>query len=158
MRYIILFALITLSNISFCAEAKVYKWIDGDGKVHYTEHPPTDTESTLIETAKTPKTAATEAKTISPDATAPQAKAPDEEIIVETEDPKEVEKIRLENCEKAKKALASFTTYPRVRVKEKDKDSYRYLSEEERQTEIKKYQDYEKQYCNPESSTAKPAP
>ncbi|MBA2410057.1 MAG: DUF4124 domain-containing protein [Gammaproteobacteria bacterium] len=129
------------------AETKVYKWTDEEGKVHYTQTPPAGADTTTIKLAPPPVSAG----------------QPDERLIKQLEDfeqrrqardasrqdqaeMKNTNKIRADNCTQAQENLVTLESHGQVTLKEGD--SYRKLSEEERQAKISEAQGHIKEFCD----------
>ena len=128
------------------AYAAMYKWVDEDGNVQYTQSPPP---------------AGIEAETIQPPPevdSAPAIKQMEEqdkqfdEIRKQQQkqadkDAQEAAKVAMQkkNCEMAKSRLESYAR-PRVKFVQKD-DSRVTATEEERQEQIKKSEDMIKEFC-----------
>ncbi|MGH8119292.1 MAG: DUF4124 domain-containing protein [Gammaproteobacteria bacterium] len=128
------------------AYAAMYKWVDEEGNVQYTQSPPP---------------AGIEAETIKPppavdsDAAIKQMHEDDKkagELLKQREeqvdkDAQEAAKVAMQkkNCEMAKARLESYTR-PRIRFVQED-GSRVTATEEERQEQIKKSEDMIKEFC-----------
>lgn len=99
--------LVTMILFATSASAGLYKWVDEDGNVHYSQKRPIDKKFKSI---KAPPPPPQDAK--SPyQSIAPQNK-PSGTVTAETD--KNI-KIRAENCERAKEKLKNFQIYRRVK-------------------------------------------
>lgn len=125
----------------------MYKWIDAEGNTHYTQSPPPD--GIEGESIKPPTRVDTESAVKALDK---QKQATDklrEGRITAKEEKQKAEEdalAQLQECEQAKKRLASYQR-PRVNIINED-GSQRTIPEEERQAEIKKSQAYVDKACN----------
>jgi hypothetical protein len=98
------------------AQAELYKWTDGQGKVHYTDQPPT----VNAETVKGP--AAGQAETTSQatqslndqDQAYKKRRKDAEEARAKAEKEAEQARIQRENCDKARKNLSTLQNTPRT--------------------------------------------
>ena len=143
VRLLLLAALFANASISFAA---MYKWVDKDGRTHYTQSPPPDgIESKNIKAP--PK--------INPEHSRNQLKARQEllennrkrryEAAETVKKNKNNAKQRLAACEKAKTSLAS---YQRPRVNKVDSEGNRArISEEQRRANITKAQKMVAESC-----------
>jgi hypothetical protein len=128
-RVFLVFCGIIFNNTSF---AEMYKWIDEEGKTHYSQSPPNS--GVEVHTIKAPSKVDTDnaGKTVSNQ----KKKADDlrdKRLAVEAEKKKSKEDAALkdENCKRAK---TSYASYQRPRITEKNPDgSVRVIKEEERQ-------------------------
>ena len=129
------------------AHAAIYKWVDENGNVQYTETPPpADVKAETIQPP--PQTVDTETAT--------------KQLSEEERQFEELRKQRLEqeeegdkaaadlalqekNCQMARERLASYTR-PRVRFVQEDGTRVT-ATEEERQEQIKKSEDMIKEFC-----------
>lgn len=127
--------------------ADMYKWVDEEGVVHYSQTPPPP--DIQAETIKPPPEVNTEK--------AREELQKQQELVEKIreqrlEDKKEEKLAQKEleqkraNCEMARKRLASYEQ-PRVRYTGEDGKRY-YFTEEERQEQIQKSKDMIKEFCN----------
>lgn len=122
------------------AMARMYKWVDEDGQVHYSQQPPMDKKSERIKATPPPRSSG--AKKQAQEEDAEQAAAEEDET---KEYRVETEASIKRNCKQARDKLTSFTMRGRVQVNEGG--SYRTLTEEERQAGIAEAKKRIKQYC-----------
>ena len=102
--------LATLMIFTFSASAGLYKWVDDEGNVHYSQkRPKSQKYKRLKSPAPTPESSKPLYK--------PLAEPTENNDVVATETAKN-EKIRSDNCAAAKKNLNSFTVYRRLRDKD----------------------------------------
>lgn len=120
------------------ASAGMYKWVDEDGNVHYSQKRPLDKQYKKL---KAPPPAPEDAK--SPyQSSAPKEDKPDKTVQALTD--KNL-KIREENCEKAKKNLTNFQLHRRIR----DKDgNVTVIDDKEREKQIQNAEKAIKDFCN----------
>lgn len=137
-------ALITILAMPFLLGAEVYKWVDEDGVVHFSQLPQRNTAAERINvrsgtsshravqptTSKEP-TASTEAQPLTPEQQAMQDQLNKEE----QSRMQNIAKARDDNCKAAQKRFDNLTQYARIRMKGADGE-YRVLTEEERMKEI----------------------
>ncbi len=98
------------------AQAELYKWTDGAGKVHYSDQPPS-VETQTIKTPAAGQAATTSEATQSLNAKeqAYQKRLKDaEDARAKAEKDAEQARIKRENCDKARNNLATLQNKPRV--------------------------------------------
>jgi hypothetical protein len=104
--------------------AKVYKWVDEQGVVNFSEHPPKNTKAVEIK----PNIGHSEPVIYEKPAAETPAQAAPTEQQASLKD--------AQRCEIARKNLQVLQTFGRVRVPEKD-GSFHYLTEQEQQDRLK---------------------
>ena len=159
-KYILLLTgLLTLAAAN--SHAAIYKWVDEEGNVHYSQEKPTgatNTERMNISGYKPEDTSTYKKPSLNkkeegkPDEQAkegeenqqqdPQAAAPKEEDPMKKMDPKK----KKQGCESAKNNLATMQARGQIRTRDAD-GNLRYLTEAEKQARIKKSQDIIKKHC-----------
>ena len=107
MRIVLLTMLMIIAG---SASAGLYKWVDNEGNVHYSQKPPRDKQFKRL---KTPPPAPDDSKPLY-QSSKPADKSKGGTAKAETA---KNEKIRAENCEKAKKALTNYQLHRRMRDK-----------------------------------------
>jgi hypothetical protein len=85
------------------AMAQLYKWVDKDGKVHYSDQPPPATATKQINVAPGPSTPAPSA--LEKDKTLEKTRTESREAAKKAEDTEKVAKQRQEECDKARSYL-----------------------------------------------------
>tara|TARA_R110002072_G_C7974566_1_gene535224 strand:- start:11472 stop:11933 length:462 start_codon:yes stop_codon:yes gene_type:complete len=145
-----IFSVIFLSSsfiLCGIVNAEMYKWIDSEGKTHYSQSRPVD--NVTVETIKPPSSVNTEdavkalekrVKTVN-EARDERIKTKEEQQKAEEETAKKEQK-----CQQARDRLLSYQQRPRVNVVNPD-GSKRILSEDERQLEINKSKDNINTFC-----------
>ena len=137
------FCLAGLMTVNQTMAATVYKWVDESGVTHFSEHPPKNTETTLIK----PKTGHSEpvnyddkGKALSEEASkaAAESKEAAEKLAEAMKDP--------ERCASARKNLETLQNNARVKVKGEDGE-YRFLTQDEMQDRLKTTQDAVRESC-----------
>lgn len=120
----------------------VYRWIDENGVVNYTQLLPQGVEAQLITTREgapsvvVPVNQSTEpAARTTPNLSAEQQAMLDELKAVELDRQQEVAKIRQANCAQARQVLSNLSRTSRIRVRESD-GTERVMGEDERQQRI----------------------
>jgi len=133
--------------ISFSTTAEMYKWVDENGNIHYSQSRPNiDVD---VEKIKPPAKIDTESAIKALEKQKQSVdKLRDNRITTKEEKlkAKEEEARKKEECQQAKARLASYQR-PRVNILNED-GTKRTVPEEERQTEIKKSQAYVDKACN----------
>lgn len=115
----LLMAMLSCLLLSHPASAKVYKWTDNNGQVHYTEHP-SATQSNEVIKPKTGHSDPVEYKTNSAESQSSINSVP------QTTRPRKDPEI----CTEARKQQTTLKTSTRVQVKD-EKGQYRYLTPDE---------------------------
>lgn len=98
------------------AHAELYKWTDGQGKVHYTDQPPTVNAQTIKGTpAGQAETTNQATQSLNAKDQAYQKRRKEaEEARAKTEKEAEQARAQRENCDKARKNLSTLQNSPRV--------------------------------------------
>jgi predicted lipid-binding transport protein (Tim44 family) len=130
-----LLAALILGLITLPAAAAMYKWVDEEGNTHYSQTPPPGRPAETIAAPKAPP-APPRRENVAEE----PADGGGETSATEESGPSEAERRRIERenaarCREARQLLQRYETTPRIRVP--DGDSFRYLSEEERQQHIR---------------------
>lgn len=102
--------------LSIPAEAGVYKWVDGTGKVHYSDQPPT-VDAQTVRTSSSGQAAVTQDATRSLNAReqAYQKRRKEaDEAKTKADQAAELARNKRENCDKARRNLATLQNAPRV--------------------------------------------
>jgi len=140
---------IPLSFSSNVQAGKFYKWVDENGATHYTETPPTNTESTSIRTqGKDPKGAEQAKAKLSK-----QREALNEDIGNREKAGEEANlnaenaEVKKKNCKTARSNLKVLQEHGRIKQKGKDGE-FSIMPEEKRQERIQKAKDRVKEFCN----------
>ena len=139
--------LILISLVSAHAFAAMYKWVDEDGNVQYTQTPPP--AGIQAETIKPPPQVDTGAALKELEAQQEKANELRETRLESAEKEAQANQdmeLRRKNCEMARARLASYEQ-PMVKFVQEDGSRVR-ATEEERQAEIAKSQDMIKEWCN----------
>lgn len=134
MRILLLTAMMIFASSAF---AGLYKWVDDEGNVHYSQKRPANQQ---FERLKAPPPA--------PDSDKPlyqSSKPSDTPNKAVAEETAKNEKIRAENCAQAKKSLASYQIYRRML----DKDgNVVVIDDKVRASQIEKAKEAINSYCN----------
>ncbi len=118
------------------ASAGLYKWVDNEGNVHYSQKRPRDKQYKRLK-APAPTPQNTKLLYSTDDIN-------NKQDVTESE-MKKNEELRELNCTRAKKRLSIYQVYSRIR----DKDgTIRNVSDEERSREIKKAQEAISDFCH----------
>ncbi|MEJ2132291.1 MAG: DUF4124 domain-containing protein [Gammaproteobacteria bacterium] len=132
--------------LPFLLGAEVYRWVDDEGVVHYSERPERNTAPERISVTSgggarrvTPSTSHTSFDDPEPadePTLNPQQQALQDELNQQEQTRlQDIAKARAENCRVAKERFDNLTQYARIRIRGDDGE-YRILSEEERVAEI----------------------
>jgi len=146
-RLLLLTALLTLSTVAFASS--LYRWVDRDGVVNYSERPPEGVNAVPVDqrvTRPVTQTPSPDAPASDASATPAEAKLTDaqrrklEELrALHAEEERQVAEIRKSNCEKSRKVLERLTQTQHIRVRNDD-GSQRIIGEDERQKRINEAQ------------------
>ena len=135
MRILLLTAMIIFAS---SASAGLYKWVDDEGNVHYSQKRPRDQQ---FERLKAPAPAPESSKPLHQSATPTDSKGADT-TAAETAKNKE---IRATNCANAKKNLNAYQVYRRMR----DKDgNVTIIDDNERAKQIEQAKQAINDFCN----------
>jgi flagellar biosynthesis GTPase FlhF len=144
-------ASLTLSLLALSsAYAGMYRWVDEDGVTHYTQTPPINEESTLIEEPKPPTTPSDEAwkklnKQRSQQQSSRETRAQKKEEQKKLAEEKEIKE---QNCEAARKNLAILQNGPPTRRMKTASGEYVRLTEEDYQQKVDEARDNIKEFCD----------
>ena len=128
------------------AASTAYKWVDGTGKIIYSQTPPpVGVPFEIVEQPDAKSTSLTKSSSNLEDQVA-KAQEARQEKKAEQQRIAESEQIKNENCTQAKTNLTSLTSRGQVTIKEGD--LYRKLSEEERQERITDAKSQISEFCN----------
>ena len=133
MRMLLLMTLIIFAS---SASAGLYKWVDDEGNVHYSQKRPSNKQFKRI---KPPAPAPDNAKSLYQ--LDNSANKSDKTIQKETD---KNTKLRTENCEQAKKNLSAYQVSRRVR---NDKGEVIRLDDKTRESQIKNAKLHITEYC-----------
>ncbi|MGE0625797.1 MAG: DUF4124 domain-containing protein [Pseudomonadales bacterium] len=138
------------------AADEIYRWVDANGVVNYTQLKPKDTEAEAITTqggaTRVAKAAPTPAPASVTDPATGEPLSPEQEQMLEglraaeRARQQEIAKIKAENCQQSKDVLARLTVKERIRVRGEDGD-YRVMPEDERASRISEAQKNIALYC-----------
>lgn len=139
------------------AADQIYRWVDANGVVNYTQLKPRDTDAQTITTqggatrvAKPAPAAATPAPV--PDPATGEPLSPEQEAMLEglraaeRARQEEIAKIKAENCQQSRDVLARLTVKNRIRVRGEDGE-YRIMADDERESRISEAQKNVALYC-----------
>ena len=134
MRIILLTAMMIFASSAF---AGLYKWVDNEGNVHYSQkRPPNKQYKRLKAPPPAPENSKPLYESAKPTTTSNN--------VVATETAKN-QKIRAQNCVKAKKNLSSYTLYRRF----KDKDgNVKTIDDKVRAAQIERAKQAISNFCN----------
>ncbi len=126
--------------------AQVYRWVDGEGKVHYGERPPSGAKASPVEDK-----IATPPGTAKPKADAAQQERDFQRRRIEREQQEAREQRSAEKgkqaCERERSRLATLRNARRVTAGVDDKGDRRYLSDAERADSIRTQEDAVARAC-----------
>lgn len=141
--------------------AEIYRWVDANGVVNYTQQKPLGIPSERVVTGtagtrratdeppvpSTPAGPAAAAPTQNADLSPAQQEALDALRAAETARQTELANVRAANCERARGVLARLSERGRIRVRD-DSGNERMMDEDERQTRIAEAQRGVVENCN----------
>lgn len=137
MRTLLLMLMLLLANT---ASAGLYKWIDSEGSVHYSQKPPENKPYTTIKAP--PPVPKSSHPTVS-DESESESESKIEKIIKAESDKNK--KLREENCAIGKNNLKSYQTFRRIR----DKDgNIRVVGSKERAEKIESAKQLIRDFCS----------
>ncbi|HSO05902.1 MAG TPA: DUF4124 domain-containing protein [Pelomicrobium sp.] len=151
MRHAIL--AVILACLTLPAGAELYKWVDSQGKVHYSDRPPPNAAQKST-TMKGAVSAPAPAATASP---APQKTIKEQELEYRQRKAEEAEAaakaqkeadMRAQNCRNARGNLNTYTEGGRV-VRFNAQGEREYVGDEERVREIERWQREVERWCSP---------
>jgi len=121
------------------AEA-VYRWVDDDGVVHYSQQAPRGIDAERVAPGRANTVSMPGAARQSEDAPDPEAERRRELDQAAQERLRKVSARRAENCRQARTRFEQLTTHPRIRLTDEEGNT-RMLTEEERQSRIERARD-----------------
>jgi len=152
-RIIMTIFLTVLGQGSYATEAPYYTWIDENGVINFSQHP-TGLDAKLInkehrfgkEIVEKPKNQPLPLPVVAPkseDDLNAEEKSTQEDF---EKTMKEIAIAKRENCDRAKKNLMNYNNRGRIRLKGEDGE-YRILTDQERQEDIKEFQNRMNENC-----------
>jgi len=133
--------LLAASTAGFAAT--MYKWIDSEGNVQYTQTPPPKGSFETMAPPPAPATPAPESST--PQTAEPASSKEDDEAAKQDDERKRLEaSVAKHNCETARKNLEIYTAFRRVKG---DKGEIITLGDDERAAKIKQANEMIEKYC-----------
>ncbi len=147
LRYSCIFLLLSsgINNVS----ADVYKWLDDDGNVHYSQKSPPGVKADAIKSPQAVDPTETQKRV---DILIKEQKIATKEKHLTDKERKiaaEKRKKQRENCSKARHNLKLYEDNPHARVLD-DEDEATYITEEKRQENISKLKKYINDHCHKE--------
>lgn len=125
------FAAIAACAFALPVAAQLYKWVDKDGKVHYSDTPPLKQESKTIATPPPGPVNATPPKSaVAVDKELDKGRKAAAEAAKKSEDTAKAAAQKEENCNRAKANLQTFTNSGRIR-KFNEKGEQAFLDDKE---------------------------
>jgi hypothetical protein len=146
-------ALLMMASLSASAD-EIYRWVDENGVVNYTQQKPRNTEAeTIVTSSGTPRVAndnPAPTPVTSPSTGQPMS-AEQEKMLeglraAERTRQQEIAKIKEQNCQQSRDVLSRLTLKDRIRVKGPDGE-YTIMPEDERQERISKAQENIALFC-----------
>lgn len=134
--------------VSGVAGAQVYRWVDKDGKVHYSQQKPPDQKATELKIPTAPSQAAAATDGTAPaaarDPDDPDAPPPNENDAVRAQ----LEKLRLSRCETARAVFTRYQNAPYLERAAADGTKQRLTPEEEAAERVRVQQEMD-EACAP---------
>ena len=145
-------ALLAMTSLPVAAD-QIYRWVDENGVVNFTQQKPRDADAEAIvtntgaprvvdETAAPAPTSAATGENLSPE----QEKMLEGLRAAERARQDEIAQIKADNCQQSRDVLARLTLKDRIRIKGPDGE-YTIMPEDERQQRISKAQENIALYC-----------
>jgi hypothetical protein len=142
----LLSAAVVAGMLAFNVQAAVYKWVDKDGITHYSQSPPPPgTEGKTMAPPPTVDTPAAQKKLKDTEKSLDKIRKQREDQAKEQQKKQAEMDAKTQACNQAKARLRSFQN-PRVNFVDKD-GTRRRATEEERQRELSKAQEYIDKNC-----------
>ncbi len=140
--------LLTMASV----EAAIYKWTDEKGRVQYSQNPPPGVEATEFKPTAPPLGAGKLDEALQKRLKGfEERREARKRFKAQQAEQQAAEKIRAENCQRARVNLATLQSYGWVSLKEGD--HYRALTEEERQAKIVEAQGHIEEFCKEVASS-----
>ncbi len=134
--------------LPLAANASMYKWVDKDGVVVFSQTPPEHGSYETLEGQRNGYRGNEDADQKKPDAAQEFLKENDKQhkgdAAIKSQEDKAQQR-RAEMCETSKKQLEGLTAYRRIREKD---GSVRVLDDKERETNIQHAKDNIREFCN----------
>lgn len=131
-KYLFVFLILTAAN----ADAELNKWVDEQGKVHYSDRPPVGVEATPVRAAPTPAGAPAPSKSyVEREAELRKARQSQTEATERSALQQANAEIEKANCNAAQQTLRSLQQEGRI-VEFDAQGERRYLEDDERQRRI----------------------
>jgi len=142
MKKLHLICLSILMSLTFAtlAQAGMYKWVDKDGHVHYSQKPPADSNYEKLNIKPQQPSSTSSGPTYSTPSDSSDSNSSD---VIKKEETQAAEK-REKICEQAKKALETYTVYRRIRNPD---GTVVYLDDKERAKRIENAKQAIKDFC-----------
>lgn len=144
MRLAIIWGILLLCAVAAPTQAKVYKWTDAQGRVHYSANPPRDSGASEVRIAPTPSPA------VSTDdiqaETKEEAKDEGAENKQAAEDASRKDALK-QNCEIAKQNLKILENPAIRRFREEEGKEAVYYTDEQRQAKIAESKKMVEAFC-----------
>ncbi len=139
--------------LPFLLGATVYRWIDSNGVVNYSQKPPRNAMADTLDTTNLRTNVITsngrEEPDIQQDAISPQQRSILDDIERnKREREEELARVRAENCEKSRAVLQKLQNSNRIKVRSRD-GTERVVGEDERQQRIADAKDNIIENCSP---------
>ncbi|HQS59403.1 MAG: hypothetical protein B7Y56_15440 [Gallionellales bacterium 35-53-114] len=138
---------------SFSAHAALNKWVDADGKVHYSDSPPADVKVQKLRGSSAPEDSAASSgvpaqKSIAErEAEWKKSQKTRDEAEQKVAREKEAEQIKQKNCDSARSTLAAYEKSPRM-VQYDAKGEPSYLDDTARTQKIDEARKAVSSFCN----------
>lgn len=126
----------------------VYKWVDAEGVAHFSQARPPGHQAEMLDVKVTPATPAptSEATTQGKEQAAPEENKAEGRTKPPAEQQARVDKVREENCRKAKRNLHTLQTFPVITSVDESGNPVR-LDDAQKQAKIESTQKLIDEYC-----------
>ena len=144
--------IVTLLLTSLNASAALHKWVDADGKVHYSDTVPADVSAEKVRHSSAPDTSSPSSEPSAPKSLAEReadwkkSKKSKEDAAQKAAKEQEVALAKQKNCEGARNNLANYENSP-VIVTYNEKGERAYLDESTRQKKIEEARKFASSHC-----------
>ncbi len=142
---------VSLLIFAFTAHAaKVYKWVDADGRVHYESTPPPVDQYQTLDIKEPPPAAKPERRYLDDEPTADTAQGTQPNTDNLQPDREEIDRKRREvmryNCAAARKNKMTLISFRRIEIPD-GKGGKRRLTDEEREAKLREAEQQIKEFC-----------
>lgn len=139
-----------LAGVSLVAEAKIYRWVDANGVVQYSDRPPAEqsAETITVRGAKAVDQSPDQPPSTDAPDNQPAKQEPEPAPAISPEQQAAIDEARAENCRRARSNLTFLQNNPPNRLLDTDEDGNVYrLTVEDHTARMQKANDAIGEYC-----------